>query len=495
MGNTRRTVGLAVATAALVACGGSPGTEGAGAHATSAEPAGASSFNARNESGMGMTIRADGGPVVDPAGAFSRSLGANGRSCSSCHVPEAGMTITPEFVRRRFEASQGTDPLFRTNDASTSPVADVSTVRARRKAYALLLDRALIRVGMGIPEGAEFELAAVDDPYGFAGAGELSLFRRPLPAANLTFLSTVMWDGRETFACVPDEIPCALAAGGQPTGFAALHYDLGDQANGATVGHAQGQPLDQAMRDEIVAHELALFTAQAVDDGAGPLDGGGALGGPEALSKQPFHLGVNDVFGAFGETFSPDAMKLFDAWASPSTGVERASADGFQGERGERRAAIARGQALFNERAFTISGVGGINDVLQKDLVGTCTTCHDSPNAGSHSVPAPLRIGIADPHPAGGLEVSGLPLYTLRNRATGELIETTDPGRALVTGKWADVGKFKGPTLRGLASRAPYFHNGSARGLDDVVRFYDERFHIGLTQQEKADLAAFLAAL
>ena len=95
----------------------------------------------------------------------------------------------------------------------------------------------------------------------------------------------------------------------------------------------------------------------------------------------------------------------------------------------------------------------------------------------------------------GGLDVSGLPVYTLRNLATGEIKVTTDPGRALITGKWKDVGRFKGPILRGLAARAPYFHNGSAATLEDVIRFYDERFSLGLTAQQKSDLQAFLSAL
>ena len=51
------------------------------------------------------------------------------------------------------------------------------------------------------------------------------------------------------------------------------------------------------------------------------------------------------------------------------------------------------------------------------------------------------------------------------------------------------------PTLRGLAARAPYFHNGSAATLDDVVTFYDTRFAIRLTPGERADLVAFLRAL
>jgi len=103
----------------------------------------------------------------------------------------------------------------------------------------------------------------------------------------------------------------------------------------------------------------------------------------------------------------------------------------------------------------------------------------------------PLDIGLTDASRA----TPDLPLYQLRNKATGETVLTTDPGRALVTGKWKDIGRFKGPTLRSLASRAPYFHNGSAASLRDVVEFYDQRFSVGFSAREKADLAAFLQAL
>jgi cytochrome c peroxidase len=54
---------------------------------------------------------------------------------------------------------------------------------------------------------------------------------------------------------------------------------------------------------------------------------------------------------------------------------------------------------------------------------------------------------------------------------------------------------FKGPILRGLAARAPYFHNGIAATLADAVEFYEARFNIGLTAQEKSDLIAFLKTL
>jgi cytochrome c peroxidase len=71
------------------------------------------------------------------------------------------------------------------------------------------------------------------------------------------------------------------------------------------------------------------------------------------------------------------------------------------------------------------------------------------------------------------LHVIYLPTITLQNKATFEIKTTTDPGRALITGLWKDVGRLKGPILRGLPSRAPYFHNGSADTLSDVIDFYN----------------------
>jgi cytochrome c peroxidase len=147
---------------------------------------------------------------------------------------------------------------------------------------------------------------------------------------------------------------------------------------------------------------------------------------------------------------------------------------------------------LFNTKPISITGVGGLNDALGLPVIaGTCTTCHDSPNVGNHSVALPINIGTAD----ASLRTPDMPLYTLRNNATGALVQTTDPARALITGKWADIGKVKGPVLRGLAARAPYFHNGMAASLDAAVDFYDTRFNIGFTAQEKRDLVAFLNAL
>jgi cytochrome c peroxidase len=88
-----------------------------------------------------------------------------------------------------------------------------------------------------------------------------------------------------------------------------------------------------------------------------------------------------------------------------------------------------------------------------------------------------------------------LPLGTVRCNATGKIVQVTDLGPATVTGKCADIGKFKGPILRGLAGRAPYFHNGSAATLMDALDLYDTRFSLNLSQRDKNDLVALLSAL
>ena len=395
-----------------------------------------------NESGVARTLSTE---VVDPSNPFFQSLGTNGRACIHCHVPTDGWSIVPATVQWRFERSGGTDPLFRTNDGSNSPDADVSTLAARRAAYSMLLSRGVIRVGMSVPEGAEFVVESVEDPYGWADPGRLSLFRRPLPTTNLAFLSTVMWDGRETFE-------------GQ-----AVHFDLAHQANGATLGHAQGaEALTPEQQGAIVDFETSLFTAQVRDHRAGELHSARAEGGPEALSEQEFFLGINTGAGSTRRVFT-----LFDAWATLAG----------SGPVVDARRAVVRGQAIFNSRTF----LGSF----------TCSGCHSAPNAGSQSTMQFADVGVASE----ARRTPDLLLYTLRCLATNAVVRTTDPGRALVTGQCRDIGRFKVPTLRGLAARAPYFHNGSAATLDDVVRAYDERFTIGFTAAERADLIAFLQSL
>jgi cytochrome c peroxidase len=431
-------------------------------------------LNFRDESGAFSTFSTTG--HVDLKNAFFTSLGTNGRTCQTCHQPKFGWTITPASVKEVFDDTGGRDPLFTSNDGMDSPGADKSSVQARRRASSMLLSKGLIRIGLPIPPTAEFALADVDDPYHHSSSADLSLFRRPLPTANLPFLSAVMWDGRQNKA-------------GR-----SMNDNLASQALDAINGHAQrsvGNALSADVLQSIVTFETKLFMAQTYDAHAGWLNQDGGLGGPQILSQQNFYIGINDPLGMnpTGAAFDPSAFTLYTAWAGSNPNEER---EGDEDRESDAHASVVRGEVLFNTKPIAIVGVAGLNDTLHNPLIhGTCTTCHDAPNAGDHSVALPLNIGLTD----ASRRTPDLPLYTLINKTTGETVETTDPGRALISGKWADIGKFKGPILRGLATRAPYFHNGSAAKLSDAVTFYNTRFNIGLTKRESKDIVAFLRTL
>ncbi len=397
-----------------------------------------------NSSGASATYSTTGS--VASAGPFFESLGTNGRRCVDCHQPDQGFGITPSRLAASFSRSSGNEPVFRLVDGAASPTTDVSTPTAKRQAYKLLLERGLIRVELGVPSDPEFEIIVVDDPAGYADPTRLSLFRRPLPATTLKTHKMVMWDGRES-----------------PTGVG-LDAALLQQASSATTGHAEAlHPPTSTQTRSIVDFEGALVTAQIRDATAGALYDArvGAYGGPEPLARQiiPAGSGVFSLYDGF-----------VDYPGSASSDLARA--------------AIGRGQQLFNTKTFQVpTSTGGASR--------TCTSCHNVANVGTNVNGTFFTVGTAD----ATQRLPDMPLYTLRNKTTLETVQVTDPGRALITGGWRDVGRFKVPGLRGLAARPPYFHNGIALTLAAVVDFYDARFSIGLSTEEKSDMVAFLRAL
>ena len=419
------------------------------------------------------------GDTQTSSNSFFQSLGTNGRSCGTCHQEQTAWSVSAQSVQARFNSSLGTDPIFRLVDGATCPNADVSSLQNKLQAYSLLLSKGLIRIGLPVPANTQFQVNVVSDPYNCntnpttgllsPTSGIVSIYRRPLPSTNLGFLSAIMWDGREP--------------------------NLFSQSVDATLGHAQANASPStAQQQQIVNFENGVFTAQILDNAAKNLDADGATGGPVTLQGQlaGFFIGINDPLGQnpTGTPFTPNVFNLFQAWSNLSGG-------GVNKDRGS----VARGETLFNTTQINITGVGGLNDVLGvQSISGFCGTCHDTPNVGNHSVKAPLNIGIANagPNSPPALDISGLPVFMLSCTSgplTGQSFIVTDPGRALISGKCADIGKVKGPILRGLAARAPYFHNGSAATLLDVVEFYNQRFNLGFTEQQKSDLVAFLETL
>ena len=443
--------------------------------------------------------------------AFFQPLGTNGRTCATCHQADEAFSITPGKIQQLYERSHGQDPLFAVVDGANCPTDNPKD----RAAHSLLLERGLIRIGIVLPASPQFQISVVHDPYGCAittdpvtGRPLVSVYRRPLPTTNLRYLSTIMFDGRETLSPLNNALTF-------PTN---LNTDLTAQAVNAVETHAQGQSPSPEQLAEIVQFEMGLSTAQVRDDLAGRLDAHGADGGALALSSQAYYPGTNDALGGdpTGAKFNSSAFSLYTPWEQPSANGHRYDGrdDWNDKEKNYTREQIAAGEVLFNTRALTITGVRGLNDNAAlgspASIAGNCTTCHDTPNVGNHSVALPLDIATS--RQAGyetnsaivsalrELSAPDLPIFEIRcpdpaNPGATINYYTSDPGKGLVTGLCSDVNRGKGPVLRGLAGRAPYFHNGAAANLTELVNFYNQRFQMNLTSEEKAQLIAFLNSL
>ena len=368
---------------------------------------------------------------LDLTNDFHTAQGANGRSCASCHLPEGGWSITPLQVEVLFWATAGQDPIFNPADANT-PTSPVATWQERYASYSMLR-KGLFRRGGTPPATREFDIVAANDRFGFGSADpqRFSVFRRPLATANFHLAKNVGWDDNNTRS-------------GQT-----VAQGLFAQAdNNITSGQA-GAPPTPATVNAIVDYEASISFAQTATFTAGSLDAAGAKGGPRHLAQQAL------VAGRFN---------LFDAW---------------KGSKNKARASIARGQELFNTK--TRPGGGG-----------PCLGCHNAENNGSNVNGTLFDIGASNERWA---SVDGLPVYTVKNRTTGEEIRTSDPGKANRTGRWADMNRFKVPSLRGLTARAPFLHNGVAKDLRDVVKFYEESLGFQFSKQEEEDLVNFMNAL
>jgi len=107
------------------------------------------------------------GRGIDQTGPFFQSLGTNGRSCSTCHQPSDGMSVSAAHIQERFLLTLGLDPIFRTVDGSNCDHGvDVSTFAGRRAAYSLLRTRGLIRIAIDVPANADYQVVSVDNEYG-----------------------------------------------------------------------------------------------------------------------------------------------------------------------------------------------------------------------------------------------------------------------------------------------------------------------------------------
>jgi cytochrome c peroxidase len=410
-----------------------------------------------NSAGVAETFHLSG--VIDRTNPFFESMGTNGRSCETCHDSRSAWTTSAQLMTKLFDSTAGTHPLFVSlHDSGTRPDAPTDTLKKKRAAFKTMLDFGVHRFTRTGHVGTDYDVTAVDDPWGWSTVGSFANFRRA--GTNMGNVNRVV----------------STTTTGTPT--TTIHAQLQGTMNGATLFHAQGTvPVPEDKRIAGADFMMGLSFAQSIDSVAGALDAAGARGGPKHLAQEPF-----PVVGRFD---------LYDAWID-ACGDGASFTSSVCSKKNKKREQIARGQELFNTLQFQVSGVAGLNDELGIPvLTTTCNGCHRAKNVGGSTAIRFMDIGVADE----SNRAAFLPLLTVTNRTTGAVRKVTDLGRALNTLLWADIGKVRVLELRGLASRAPYFHAGNAKNIPEVLDFYAKRFNIYFSGAQRADLQAFLLAL
>lgn len=460
------------------------------------------------------------GPVNLHGNPFFEPLGSNGRACVSCHQPGSAMGLSVEAIRQRWQETRGKDPLFAAIDGSNCP----SLPQDQESSHSLLLKRGLFRVSLpwprtvgpdGSPVEPEFTVEVVRDPtgcntdpkYGLSSpAPHISVFRRPRVAANLKYLAVDAGAhiygaagpfNAKRLAMVMDRDPESGRYSAMNIMSDAREPSLKMQARDASRDHLQvREPLTDLQLQSIVEFESQVYAAQETDAWG---DDFSVAGAPAALGTQNL---LQSPSGVLGDNFGNPAFKSFAPWQQPAAAGSDA--------RASFRASVIRGYDVFFNRPFWIRDVTHINTVgLGNPAKRTCVTCHNLQMVGTDASAGWGDLGTTnEPWASEAISSPGyeskpeLPLFKIVCKAEarphpflGRVIFTHDPGRALISGKCYDVGSIVMGQLRGLAARAPYFANGSAPDLRAVVDFYDRRFNIGLSEQERTDLVNFLSVL
>jgi len=437
------------------------------------------------------------GPVNTEGHPFFKPLGTNGRACVNCHQPTYGMSVSTSGLQERWRDTDGKDPVFAAFDGSDCP----DRPQGEKSSHSLLLNRGLFRIPLpwpprnpdGSPKPVEFTIEIVRDPtgcntspqYGLKSAEPaVSVYRRPRPAANLKYVVS----GGRTIVLKTGMLADVDPETGKPASMNlmsdAREPSLKTQALNAVMGHEQARVAPSREQiNKIVEYESQVYVAQEAHIFGGPP---GTARGPPALGPAALRdhragvLGDNDYDPVFG---------LFTSWKGN---------DYY-------RSSVARGADIFMFRQFWLRDAAHINSIgLGNPLKRTCATCHNAQMTGQDLSAGWVDVGTTN-YPTWtepSSETSELPVFKITcsrdadpHPYLGRVIYTTDPGRALISGRCADVGSIVMQQLRGLAARAPYFANGSAKTLREVVDFYDRRFNMKLTDQEKEDLINFLGAL
>lgn len=521
-------IGAAVFTSGMAAQPGGAISGGADAQRPVVGPywvspgtAGTLAAHMRFHDGVGeVGVLFGGGPVNMATNPFFQPLGSNGRACVTCHQPASGMGLSVQAVQRRWQETGGKDPVFAAIDGSNCP----NLPQDKKSSHSLLLTRGLFRVSLpwprtvgpdGSPVVPEFTIEVVRDPtgcntdpvYGLHSPDpHISVFRRPRMVANLKYVSTDAGGqvygalgpfNAKRLAMVVDRDPRTGKFSSMNIMADARAPSLRMQAQDAAHNHLQvTAPLTDAQVQAIIKFESQVYAAQVIDP----------VGDDFSKPTAPPALGAHNLqtssSGVLGDNFGKPAFKSFEVWKKPDpslTDAQRAFRD-----------SVMRGYDIFFNRPFWIRNVTHINTVgLGNPAKRTCVTCHNLQMVGTDASSGWGDLGTTNEPWADEALYSPtydtapqLPLFKVVCKPEarphpflGRVIYTHDPGRALISGRCYDVGSIVMGQLRGLAARAPYFASGSAENLRAVVDFYDRRFNMGLSEQERVDLVNFLSVL
>lgn len=467
-----------------------------------------------NITGIGRVLNV-GGPTATQDHAFFEPIGSNGRACISCHQPADGMSLSIATIRQRWDETEGRDPLFAAIDGANCPHLPME----KESSHSLLLERGLFRVfrpwppvdAFGNRVEPEFTIEVVRDPtgcnthplYGLHSANpHISVYRRPRPVANLKYLTGVgfPFEGKRGLPLPRDPETGDYVSGNLMADGRAL--TLKAQAQDAAKTHLELRgELSDSQLQQILSFEQQLYFAQVRDITGGDLQADGATGGPESLAT--------DKAAQLNSNASRPMWDEYQTWLTDWTSNGESLNSGSTPHAGgpttpEQQAfrdSVARGVDFFRNTTFLISDNSGITSMSFGNPVrNDCNFCHNMYRTGNDTAPGQIDLGTtnqpyADPDP-------DLPLFKLTCKEgkdphphLGKVVYTTDPGYALTTGLCIDIGKITAQQMRGMAARAPFFANGSAETIRDVVDFYDRRYNMHLTEQQKQDLTNLLRVL